>query len=110
MHPRVTDTNNNTRTPVTWGTGDHADATLLRAFDERFLLHAHYKSWESDKQLERDQFVLKHYAGAVRYTIGGFIDKNNDLLFRDLKVLLLSSPILLLLLLLPLPLLLCRHC
>ncbi|EDW37698.1 GL10077 [Drosophila persimilis] len=33
----------------------------------------------------RDEFRLVHYAGEVTYSVIGFLDKNNDLLFRDLK-------------------------
>ena len=31
------------------------------------------------------EFRLLHFAGDVTYNIKGFLDKNNDLLFRDLK-------------------------
>ena len=31
------------------------------------------------------EFRLKHYAGDVTYNVKTFMDKNNDLLYRDLK-------------------------
>jgi len=31
------------------------------------------------------EFCLVHYAGPVTYDVNGFLDKNSDLLFRDLK-------------------------
>ena len=37
------------------------------------------------------EFRLLHYAGDVTYCVRGFLDKNNDLLFRDLKEVLLTK-------------------
>lgn len=37
------------------------------------------------------QFKIAHYAGEVIYNVNGFMDKNNDLLFRDLKKAMCSS-------------------
>ena len=37
------------------------------------------------------EFRLKHFAGDVTYNTKGFLDKNNDLLFRDLKEVQLQS-------------------
>ncbi|KAI6074313.1 Superoxide dismutase [Mn], mitochondrial [Aix galericulata] len=37
------------------------------------------------KSLGREEFRLLHYAGEVTYSVAGFLDKNNDLLFRNLK-------------------------
>ena len=31
------------------------------------------------------EFCLVHYAGPVTYDVNGFLDKNSDLLYRDLK-------------------------
>ena len=41
--------------------------------------------------LTAQEFKLRHYAGDVVYTVTGFVDKNNDLLFRDAKEVLSSS-------------------
>ena len=54
--------------------------------------HPHFSSRKldpSNKSLEygRD-FMIKHYAGEVTYSINGFIDKNRDTLFQDFKRLL----------------------
>ena len=41
--------------------------------------------YEGRKTIERDQFRMVHYAGDVTYSVMGFVDKNNDLLYRNLK-------------------------
>lgn len=67
--------------------GVHTDATFLADLDKAFMKNPHYASFEcNDKSCPRDSFVVKHYAGDVTYASSGFMDKNNDLLFRDLKI------------------------
>lgn len=70
--------------------GDRTDRTFLAKMNERLGGHAHYvchaaASVAVQKTLGRDDFRLRHYAGDVTYEVAGFLDKNNDLLFRDLK-------------------------
>ncbi|KAK2837302.1 hypothetical protein Q5P01_014514 [Channa striata] len=43
------------------------------------------------KTLERGDFRLLHYAGEVTYCVVGFLDKNNDLLYRNIKDLMCQS-------------------
>lgn len=70
--------------------GDPTDSSLLNKLNTMLGTHPHYLSHKLasakvQKTMGRDEFKLVHYAGDVTYNINGFLDKNNDLLFRDLK-------------------------
>ncbi|KAF0288631.1 Myosin-IB [Amphibalanus amphitrite] len=53
--------------------GEANDMTFLNKMTQALRSHAHF------------EFRLKHYAGDVTYNVKTFMDKNNDLLYRDLK-------------------------
>ncbi|KAM4046556.1 unconventional myosin-Ia isoform 2-T2 [Anomaloglossus baeobatrachus] len=72
--------------------GNVSDATFLAKLGIRFKTHKHFKSKATqndkkitDKTLLDNAFRVEHYAGQVTYIVDGFLDKNNDLLFRDLS-------------------------
>lgn len=70
--------------------GDTSDLTFLNKINDQLGKHPHYiyhqkASSAVQKTMGRDEFRLIHYAGDVTYNTSGFLDKNNDLLFRDLK-------------------------
>ncbi|XP_060583584.1 unconventional myosin-Ia-like isoform X6 [Ruditapes philippinarum] len=70
--------------------GNVTDKTFLEKMNTTCKDHPHYESRalrknQSDRSLPHDAFRLKHYAGNVTYKVDGFIDKNNDLLYRDLS-------------------------
>lgn len=70
--------------------GNVTDMTFLEKMNTACATHPHYESRgckknQSDKTLAIDVFRLRHFAGNVVYKVNGFIDKNNDLLFRDLS-------------------------
>ena len=74
--------------------GDVTQLTLMEKFNESFGSHAHYQSrvtLKNDKNLEDNVFRLKHYAGDVIYNVDAFLDKNKDLLFKDLMYCMNSS-------------------
>ncbi|KAF1523987.1 Unconventional myosin-Ia, partial [Eudyptes sclateri] len=66
--------------------------TFLIKLNQLFATHKHYESKETqnarhimDASLPPQCFRIHHYAGKVTYNVTGFIEKNNDLLFRDLS-------------------------
>ncbi|XP_068777615.1 unconventional myosin-Ia isoform X2 [Struthio camelus] len=66
--------------------------TFLAKLDQVCARHEHYESKETqnakrvtDASLPPRCFRIRHYAGKVTYNVTGFIEKNNDLLFRDLS-------------------------
>lgn len=70
--------------------GDTSDLTFLDKLSKMIGTHPHFLSHSvadnnTRKTIQRDEFRLQHYAGDVTYNVKGFLDKNNDLLFRDLK-------------------------
>lgn len=70
--------------------GDTSDASFLSKLNDQLSSHPHFISHRKastaiQKTMGRDEFRLVHYAGDVTYNANGFLDKNNDMLFRDLK-------------------------
>eukprot|EP00118_Oscarella_pearsei_P025055 m.307394 g.307394 ORF g.307394 m.307394 type:complete len:1004 (+) comp42235_c0_seq1:121-3132(+) len=72
--------------------GDQHDAAFLTHLNKKLAKHDHFISMETNpnaKELNRERdFQIKHYAGAVTYSVQGFIVKNKDTLYQDLKRLL----------------------
>ncbi|KTG12921.1 hypothetical protein cypCar_00005663, partial [Cyprinus carpio] len=70
--------------------GDASDITFLEKLEDTVGGHAHFLTHKladgkTRKVMGREEFRLIHYAGEVNYNVNGFLDKNNDLLFRNLK-------------------------
>ncbi|XP_029450729.1 unconventional myosin-Ia isoform X2 [Rhinatrema bivittatum] len=72
--------------------GQVSDATFLAKLNQAFANHKHFE--KHTNQVTRHQkanptinqcFSIQHYAGQVTYNTTGFVDKNNDLLYRDLS-------------------------
>mmetsp|Transcript_3502 Transcript_3502/g.4001 ORF Transcript_3502/g.4001 Transcript_3502/m.4001 type:complete len:1011 (-) Transcript_3502:100-3132(-) len=70
-----------------------SDLKLLNKMNDSLGKHAHYQSLAKAKAADADptEFIIKHYAGDVKYSVSGMIDKNMDTLFRDILVLLGSE-------------------
>uniref|UniRef100_A0A158P6A6 Myosin motor domain-containing protein n=1 Tax=Angiostrongylus cantonensis TaxID=6313 RepID=A0A158P6A6_ANGCA len=74
--------------------GNVTDQVFLSELDKNLQSHKHYSSRglkRSDKTVKHDEFKITHYAGDVAYSVNGFMDKNRDTLFQDLKRLLYNS-------------------
>ncbi|XP_061655785.1 unconventional myosin-Ih isoform X2 [Phyllopteryx taeniolatus] len=70
--------------------GEATDLTLLEKMEETIGGHPHFVTHKladqkTRKTLQRGDFRLLHYAGEVTYCVVGFLDKNNDLLYRNGK-------------------------
>ncbi|XP_064798532.1 unconventional myosin-Ih-like isoform X2 [Oncorhynchus masou masou] len=70
--------------------GEATDMTFLEKLEEKMGGHPHFVTHKladqkTRKILERGDFRLLHYAGEVTYSVVGFLDKNNDLLYRNIK-------------------------
>eukprot|EP00048_Salpingoeca_helianthica_P007064 m.106039 g.106039 ORF g.106039 m.106039 type:complete len:1039 (+) comp14216_c1_seq2:94-3210(+) len=70
------------------------DAAFLAHLDKAFNAETRFSSRQkdaSDSALERNRdFRIHHFAGDVIYNVTGFVERNNDSLFQDLKRLLYS--------------------
>uniref|UniRef100_A0A8V5H1Y5 Uncharacterized protein n=1 Tax=Melopsittacus undulatus TaxID=13146 RepID=A0A8V5H1Y5_MELUD len=58
---------------------------IISILDEELFTQHKLADQKTRKSLGREEFRLLHYAGEVTYSVAGFLDKNNDLLFRNLK-------------------------
>uniref|UniRef100_A0A8B9RG90 Myosin IHb n=1 Tax=Astyanax mexicanus TaxID=7994 RepID=A0A8B9RG90_ASTMX len=70
--------------------GEPTDLTFLEKLEEKLAGHPHFVTHmladqKTRKTLGRGEFRLMHYAGEVTYSVTGFVDKNNDLLYRNIK-------------------------
>ncbi|XP_021042914.2 unconventional myosin-Ih [Mus pahari] len=76
--------------------GPATDLSFLEKLEEKVGKHAHFQTRKlagpkGRKRIGWLEFCLLHYAGEVTYCTKGFLEKNNDLLYRHLKEVLCSS-------------------
>ena len=64
--------------------GEGADEKFLQKASGSLSSHQHFSP-------SQGMFMIKHYAGNVNYDIGGFCERNRDVLFKDLIQLMQSS-------------------
>uniref|UniRef100_A0A8C0NMP7 Myosin IH n=1 Tax=Canis lupus familiaris TaxID=9615 RepID=A0A8C0NMP7_CANLF len=76
--------------------GPATDLSFLEKLEEKVGKHAHFQTRKlagpkGRKRIGWMEFRLFHYAGEVTYCTKGFLEKNNDLLYRHLKEVLCRS-------------------
>uniref|UniRef100_A0A4W5NRP7 Myosin Ic, paralog a n=1 Tax=Hucho hucho TaxID=62062 RepID=A0A4W5NRP7_9TELE len=76
--------------------GEPSDISFLEKLEDTLGGHAHFvthklANGKTRKVVSREEFKLIHYAGEVNYSVNGFLDKNNDLLYRNLKEVICQS-------------------
>ncbi|XP_032661317.2 unconventional myosin-Ih [Chelonoidis abingdonii] len=76
--------------------GEATDLSFLEKLEEKVGDHAHFQTrkladQKTRKSIDWVDFRLLHYAGEVTYCVVGFLEKNNDLLYRNLKEVLCKS-------------------
>ncbi len=72
------------------GEGGFSNKHLLNLYHQQHLRVKPHPNYEKPR-FENDQFILRHFAGPVIYDIDGFLEKNNDALHYDLKMLMKRS-------------------
>ncbi|XP_003741654.1 unconventional myosin IC [Galendromus occidentalis] len=70
--------------------GGATDKSFLTKLETAIRSNGHFLTYTNAspkirKSIGRDEFRIVHYAGEVTYKVEGFLEKNNDLLYRDLK-------------------------
>ncbi|MEE6508195.1 hypothetical protein FKM82_019787 [Ascaphus truei] len=76
--------------------GEATDLSFLAKLEEKVGDHPHFLTRKladpgARKSIDWVDFRLIHYAGEVTYCAVGFLEKNNDLLYRNLKEVMLKS-------------------
>lgn len=73
----------------------YTDRSLLSAFNLKFANNSHFQTrvlYPALKHLSPEtDFIIRHYAGDVHYSIEGFLDKNTDQLYNDYRQLIYAS-------------------
>jgi myosin heavy subunit len=56
--------------------GQGTDQSFIEKIDKNFASHEHFERKREKKSAAQDMdFVIKHYAGDVKYNADGFLDK-----------------------------------
>ncbi|XP_043996226.1 unconventional myosin-Ic-like isoform X1 [Gambusia affinis] len=76
--------------------GETGDISFLEKLEDTVGGHPHFithklANGKTRRVMSREEFRLLHYAGEVNYNVNGFLDKNNDLLNRNLKEVMCQS-------------------